>query len=54
MQFVDIKLKVPPMYKLLILKRNYYFNVNKSLSSTRWTTLYFHVILEIDFTLIMT
>ena len=38
--FVDIKLKAPLQYKLLILKS--YFNVNKSLSSTRWTTLYFH------------
>ena len=35
--FVDIKLKVPPQYKLILL--NSYFNVNKSLSSTRWTTL---------------
>ena len=25
-----------------MLKRNSYFNVNKSLSSTRWTTLYVH------------
>ena len=33
-QYVDIKLKVPPQYKLLILKRNSYFNVNKRLSSS--------------------
>ena len=41
-QFVDIKLKVLPQYELLILKRNSYVNVNvnKRLSSTRWTTLY--------------
>ena len=36
--FADIKLKVPPHYKLLIIKRNSY--VNKSLSSTRRNTLY--------------
>ena len=24
---------------MLILKRNYYFNINKRLSSTRWTSL---------------
>ena len=41
MQFVDIQLKVPPWFKLLILKRNSYFNVNKRLSATKWTTLYF-------------
>ena len=29
--FVDIKIKVPPQYELLILKRNSYFNVNISL-----------------------
>ena len=40
-QFVDIKLKVPPKYKLLKLKFNFYFYVNKSLSSTRLTTQYF-------------
>ena len=34
--FVDIKLKVPPQYELLILKRNSYFKV----IATRWTTLY--------------
>ena len=28
------------VYKLLILKRNSYLNVNKKLSSTRWPTLY--------------
>ena len=39
-QFVDIKLTVPPLYTLLIRKRNYYVNVNKSLSLTRWTTLH--------------
>ena len=39
-QFDDIKLKVPSEYKRLILKRNSYLNVNKSLSSTRWATLY--------------
>ena len=38
--FVDMKLKVPPQYKLLILKRNSFFKVNKKLSSTRWATLY--------------
>ena len=38
-QFVDIKFKVPPKYKLLILKRKSYFNVNKSMSVTRWATL---------------
>ena len=37
---VDIQLKVLPDYKLLILKRNFYFNVNRSLSATRWATLY--------------
>ena len=31
--------KVLPEFKLLILKHNYYSNVNKSMSSTRWTTL---------------
>ena len=39
MQFVDIQLNVPPQYHLFILKRNSNFNVNKGLSSTRWTTL---------------
>ena len=29
-QFVDLKLKVPPQYKLVILKRNSYFIANKS------------------------
>ena len=29
-QFVDIKLKVPPQYELLLLNRNSYFNVNKT------------------------
>ena len=38
--FVDIKLKAPPQYKLLILKCNSHLNVNKRLSLTRWTTLY--------------
>ena len=38
--FVDIKFKVLQLYKLLILKRNSYCNVNKRLSFTRWTTLY--------------
>ena len=38
--FVDIKLKVPPQPKLLRLKCCSYCNVNKRLSSTRWTTLY--------------
>ena len=38
--FVDIKLKVPPQYTLLMLKRNSYFNVNKRMSTTRWTTMY--------------
>ena len=42
--FAVIKLKVPPQYKLLILKCNSYFNVIKSLSSTRWTTLYCNLI----------
>ena len=37
--FVDIKLKVPSQYELLMLKCNSYFNVNKRLTSTRWTTL---------------
>ena len=37
---VDIQLKVLPDYKLLILKRNFYFNINRSLSATRWATLY--------------
>ena len=32
------KLKVPPQYKLIILKRNSCFNANHKLSSTRWTT----------------
>ena len=40
--FVDVKLKVLPLYKFLILKRNSYCNVNKRVSSTRWTTLYLH------------
>ena len=39
-QFADIKWKVLPKNKLLTLKRNSYFYVNKSLSSTRWATLY--------------
>ena len=34
--FVDIKLKVLPLYELLMLKSNSYFNVNKRLSATRW------------------
>ena len=38
--FVDIKFKVPSQYKLLILKRNSQFEVNKRLSATRWATLY--------------
>ena len=38
--FVDIKLKVQPQYKLIILERNSFFEVNKRLSSTRWATLY--------------
>ena len=37
--FVDITIKVLLHYKPLILKLNSYLNVNKSLSSTRWTTL---------------
>ena len=41
-QFVDIKLKLMPQYKLLILNRNSYFNVSKRLSSTRRTTLYMY------------
>ena len=39
---VDINLKVPPQYELRILNKaelNSYFNVNKSCSSTIWTTL---------------
>ena len=40
MQSVDIKLKVPLEYKLLIRKCNSYLNVNKRLSVTRWATLY--------------
>ena len=36
--FVDIKLEVPPQYKLLMLKCKSYCNVNKRQSSTRWTT----------------
>ena len=28
------------VYKLLILKRNSYYNVNKRVSSSKWTTLY--------------
>ena len=40
-QFVDIKFKVLRQYELLMLKRKSYFNVNKSLSATRWTTLYY-------------
>ena len=35
---VDIEIKVPPQFKLLILKRNSYFKVNKSLTSTEWAT----------------
>ena len=38
--FVDIKLEALPEYKFHILKSSSYFNVNKSLSSTRLTTLY--------------
>ena len=37
--FVDIELKFQPQYKLLVLKQNSYFKVNKRLSSTRWTAL---------------
>ena len=40
MQFVNIKWKVPPEYKLLILKQNSYSNVNKNLSATGWASLY--------------
>ena len=39
-QFVDIKLQVPPQYKLFIQKRNSSSNVHKRLSLTRLTTLY--------------
>ena len=39
-EFPGVRLKVLPHFKLLILKGNSYFNVHKSLSSTRWTTLY--------------
>ena len=37
-QLVDIKFIVPSQFKLIILKRNSYCNVNKSLSSNRWNT----------------
>ena len=37
MQFVDIKLKVPPEYKFLIL--NAIQHVNNNLSATRWASL---------------
>ena len=40
--FVDIKLNVPLLYKLLMPKLNSYFNVKKRLSSISWTTLYPH------------
>ena len=36
-------LKVLSRYKLLILRHNSYFNANKRLSLTRWTTLYCHI-----------
>ena len=36
----QIKSSATVMYKLLIIKRNSYFNVNKRMSLTRWTTLY--------------
>ena len=39
-QFVDIQLKVLSQYKLIILKRNSNCNVNKSMTSTRWATMY--------------
>ena len=32
-------LNISTQYKLLILKRNFYFDVKKKLSSNRWTTL---------------
>ena len=39
--FVDINVKFPPLYKLLILKSNSYSNVNKRPDQmTRWTTMY--------------
>ena len=38
--FADIEFKVLTQYKLLILKRNSSFNVNKRLTSTGRTTLY--------------
>ena len=38
-QFVNIIITVPPQYELPILKSNFYFNVNKRLYPTRWTTL---------------
>ena len=38
--FIDIKFRVLTLYKLLILKRNSQFEVNKRLSMTRWATLY--------------
>ena len=38
--FAVIKIKVLPQYKFLLLKWNSYFNVNKRLSSTRWTIPY--------------
>ena len=48
--FVDMKLKVSPLYTLLILKRNSYFNVNKRLSATRWAYLYkFDILTESPF-----
>ena len=37
---VDIQFIVQTHYKLLILKRNCYCNVNERLSSTRWTAMY--------------
>ena len=37
---VDIILKVPPQYKLLVSKRTSFRDVNKRLSSTRRTTMY--------------
>ena len=38
-QFVALKLKVPTQCKVLKVKPNSYFIVNKSFFSTRWTSL---------------
>ena len=38
---------------MLLLKRKYYCNVNKSMSVTRWTTLYSHLHSQLSISLVI-